>query len=88
MHRPPRTVSCIMENAAPENSFRTVVSTYEVKEDKRCGTYMLPRLCNHCANPPASPSVPWAPLSSARMASSSSMATAAWAAPTACRPAL
>jgi tetrathionate reductase subunit B len=55
MHRPPRTVSCIMENAAPENSFRTVVSTYEVKEDKRCGTYMLPRLCNHCANPPLHP---------------------------------
>ena len=52
------TVSCIMENAAPENSFRTVVSTYEVKEDKRCGTYMLPRLCNHCANPPCIPVCP------------------------------
>ena len=52
------TVSCIMENAVPENSFRTVVSTYEVKEDKRCGTYMLPRLCNHCANPPCIPVCP------------------------------
>lgn len=52
------TVSCIMENAVPENSFRTVVSTYEVKEEKRCGTYMLPRLCNHCANPPCIPVCP------------------------------
>jgi len=52
------TVSCIMENAAPENSFRTVVSTYEVKEENRCGTYMLPRLCNHCANPPCIPVCP------------------------------
>ena len=52
------TVSCIMENAVPENSVRTVVSTYEVKEEKRCGTYMLPRLCNHCANPPCIPVCP------------------------------
>lgn len=52
------TVSCIMENAVPENSFRTIVSTYEVKEEKRCGTYMLPRLCNHCANPPCIPVCP------------------------------
>lgn len=52
------TVSCIMENAAPENSFRTVVSIYEVKEENRCGTYMLPRLCNHCANPPCIPVCP------------------------------
>jgi len=45
-------------NAVPENSFRTVVSTYEVKEENRCGTYMLPRLCNHCANPPCIPVCP------------------------------
>jgi tetrathionate reductase subunit B len=52
------TVSCIMENAVPENSFRTIVSTYEVYEGKRTGTYMLPRLCNHCANPPCIPVCP------------------------------
>ena len=52
------TVSCIMENAVPENSFRTIVSTYEVHEDKRTGTYMLPRLCNHCGNPPCVPVCP------------------------------
>ncbi len=52
------TVSCIMENAVPENSFRTIVSTYEVHEGKRTNTYMLPRLCNHCANPPCIPVCP------------------------------
>lgn len=52
------TVSCIMENAVPENSFRTIVSTYEVHEGKHTGTYMLPRLCNHCANPPCIPVCP------------------------------
>jgi tetrathionate reductase subunit B len=52
------TVSCIMENAVPENSFRTIVSTYEVHDGKHTGTYMLPRLCNHCANPPCIPVCP------------------------------
>ncbi len=52
------TVSCIMENAVPENSFRTIVSTYEVHEGSQSGTYMLPRLCNHCANPPCIPVCP------------------------------
>lgn len=52
------TMSCIMENAVPEDSFRTVVSTYEVHDAARTGTYMLPRLCNHCDNPPCVPVCP------------------------------
>ncbi len=56
------TVSCIMENAVPENSFRTIVSTYavqlEVDGHMTASTYMLPRLCNHCDNPPCVPVCP------------------------------
>ncbi len=52
------TVSCIMENAVPENSFRTIVSTYEVHQGGHAGTYMLPRLCNHCDSPPCIPVCP------------------------------
>lgn len=55
------TVSCIQENAVPEGSFRTIVSTYSVKltdSDQPAGTYMLPRLCNHCDEPPCVPVCP------------------------------
>ena len=55
------TVSCIMENAVPEGSFRTVVSTYSVAltdGTQPAGTYVLPRLCNHCDNPPCIPVCP------------------------------
>ena len=55
------TVSCIQENAVPEGSFRTVVSTYSVKltdSVQPAGTYVLPRLCNHCDNPPCIPVCP------------------------------
>jgi tetrathionate reductase subunit B len=52
------TVSCIMENAVPENSFRTIVSTYEVHDGRQTGTYLLPRLCNHCEDAPCIPVCP------------------------------
>lgn len=52
------TVACIMENRVPEDAFRTFVSTYEVAEGGHVGTYMLPRLCNHCDQPPCVPVCP------------------------------
>ena len=52
------TVSCIHENAVPEGSFRTIVSTYEVSDGKTTAMVMLPRLCNHCADAPCIPVCP------------------------------
>jgi tetrathionate reductase subunit B len=52
------TVACIMENRVPEDSFRTFVSTYEVSDGAKAGIAMLPRLCNHCSEPPCLPVCP------------------------------
>ncbi|MDO6459772.1 4Fe-4S dicluster domain-containing protein [Granulosicoccaceae sp. 1_MG-2023] len=53
------TVACVMENDVPEDAFRTHVSVYEVVKDRRDpAMVMLPRLCNHCDNPPCVPVCP------------------------------
>ena len=51
------TVSCSLENLPPVGQFRTTVLQYEVQPDSGgpCAMVMLPRLCNHCDNPPCVP---------------------------------
>ncbi len=49
---------CSIENQAPIGQFRTTVKQYEVTLDdgssvmQEVKSFMLPRLCNHCDNPP------------------------------------
>lgn len=52
------TVSCAIENQAPPNQFRTTVKQYQVSlsvndsSPPEVKAFMLPRLCNHCADAP------------------------------------
>lgn len=54
------TVSCSLENQAPLGQFRTVVQQYEVADSAtgQVANFMLPRLCNHCYQPPCVPVCP------------------------------
>lgn len=53
------TVSCAIENATPIGEFRTTVRQYEVSDGKSVvNNILLPRLCNHCDNPPCVPVCP------------------------------
>ena len=50
------TVSCSVENQPPIGQFRTTVLQYEVDQaDRAPAMVSLPRLCNHCDEPPCVP---------------------------------
>ena len=46
------SVACSMENDVPLGYHRTIVSTYEIDFGDTARRATLPRLCNHCENPP------------------------------------
>ncbi len=51
-------VSCKMENGIPYEGFRMWVETYEYGKYPRVRRLFLPRMCNHCDNPPCVPVCP------------------------------
>ncbi|MCF8481300.1 MAG: 4Fe-4S dicluster domain-containing protein [Rhodospirillum sp.] len=50
------TVACSTENQVPLGDFRTLVNQYQVRDldapDAPPASFTLPRLCNHCDDPP------------------------------------
>lgn len=54
------TVACSMENQIPVGDFRTIVSQYDVLDTASGAveSFTLPRMCNHCDNPPCVPVCP------------------------------
>ncbi len=56
------TIACSTENRIPIGEFRTIVSQYDVRDandpDGAVYSFTLPRLCNHCDNPPCVPVCP------------------------------
>ncbi|HDL6965508.1 TPA: tetrathionate reductase subunit TtrB [Yersinia enterocolitica] len=54
------TVSCDIENQLPQGQFRTTVNQYQIALSgaESVTNVLLPRLCNHCDNPPCVPVCP------------------------------
>lgn len=58
------TAGCAIENQAPLGQFRTIVKQYQValsppnSASSEVKAFMLPRLCNHCADAPCIPVCP------------------------------
>lgn len=64
------TVSCTIENQTPQGAFRTTVNQYQVQREgsQEVTNVLLPRLCNHCDNPPVCRSARYKPPFSGKMA--------------------